>query len=99
LVDTNHHHTLAARVGVPTIGLLSGGFGEDELRAAGCRSVYADAADLVANLEDALFPARAAGVVALPEKGCDQLGVEHETSYAHAVVGLILRQQEETDWI
>ena len=44
----------AARVGVPTIGLLSGGFGADELREAGCRSVYADAADLAANLEDAL---------------------------------------------
>jgi phosphoglycolate phosphatase-like HAD superfamily hydrolase len=44
----------AARVNIPTIGLLSGGFGEDELRAAGCRAVYADAADLVANLEDAL---------------------------------------------
>ena len=40
----------AARVGIPTIGLLSGGFGEDELLAAGCRSVYADAADLAANL-------------------------------------------------
>ena len=44
----------AARVDIPTIGLLSGGFGEDELRSAGCRAVYADAADLAADLEDAL---------------------------------------------
>ena len=39
----------AGRVGVPTVGLLSGGFGAD-LLAAGCRSVYADAADLAASL-------------------------------------------------
>jgi phosphoglycolate phosphatase-like HAD superfamily hydrolase len=50
----------AARVNIPTIGLLSGGFGEDELRAAGCRAVYADAADLAANLDDELrTPAQA----------------------------------------
>ncbi|MGH3427034.1 MAG: HAD family hydrolase [Mycobacteriales bacterium] len=53
----------AARVNVPTIGLLSGGFGEDELRAAGCRAVYADAADLVGNLEDALSTTRDASVM------------------------------------
>jgi phosphoglycolate phosphatase-like HAD superfamily hydrolase len=44
----------AARVGVPTIGLLSGGFGEEELLGAGCRSVYADAANLAVNLAGAL---------------------------------------------
>lgn len=44
----------AARVGVPTVGLLSGGFGEEELRAAGAVAVYADPADLLASLDEAL---------------------------------------------
>jgi phosphoglycolate phosphatase-like HAD superfamily hydrolase len=55
----------AARVDIPTIGLLSGGFGEDELRAAGCRAVYDDAADLAANLDHELRQLAEAG--AAPE--------------------------------
>jgi phosphoglycolate phosphatase-like HAD superfamily hydrolase len=52
--DATWDAVAAARVDIPTIGLRSGGFGEDELRAAGCRAVYDDAADLAANLEDAV---------------------------------------------
>ena len=42
------------RAGIPTIGLLSGGFGEAELRDAGAVAVYTDPADLLAHLDDAL---------------------------------------------
>jgi phosphoglycolate phosphatase-like HAD superfamily hydrolase len=52
--DATRDAIAAARGHIPTIGLLSGGFGEDELRAAGCRTVYDGAADVAANLEDAL---------------------------------------------
>jgi HAD superfamily hydrolase (TIGR01549 family) len=44
----------ANEAGIPTIGLLSGGFGEEELRAAGAVAVYQDPADLLASLEEAL---------------------------------------------
>lgn len=44
----------AAEAGIPTIGLLSGGFGEGELRSAGAVAVYADPADLLASLDEAL---------------------------------------------
>lgn len=49
----------AAQVGIPTIGLLSGGFGEAELRDAGAAAVYRDPADLLEHLDEALR--RAAG--------------------------------------
>lgn len=48
----------AGRVQVPTIGLLSGGFGEGELREAGAVAVYRDPADLLAHLDDALAHVR-----------------------------------------
>ncbi|MDH2414604.1 HAD family hydrolase [Nocardioides sp. CER19] len=44
----------ASEVGIPTIGLLCGGFGEAELRSAGAVAVYADPADLLASLDEAL---------------------------------------------
>lgn len=44
----------ASKAGIPTIGLLSGGFGEEELRAAGAAAVYRDPADLLASLGEAL---------------------------------------------
>jgi HAD superfamily hydrolase (TIGR01549 family) len=45
----------ASKVGIPTLALLSGGFSEGELRSAGAVAVYADPADLLASLEDALW--------------------------------------------
>ncbi len=40
--------------GLPTIGLLSGGYGRQELLDAGAVAVYADPADLLAHLDEAL---------------------------------------------
>ncbi len=40
----------ATRAGIETLGLLSGGFPEQALRAAGCTHVYQDPADLLARL-------------------------------------------------
>ncbi len=42
----------AQRAGALGIGLLSGGYGLEELQAAGAYSVYQDPADLVAHLEE-----------------------------------------------
>lgn len=39
---------------IPTIGLLCGGFGEAELRAAGAVATYDDPADLATHLDEAL---------------------------------------------
>ena len=58
--DTAWDAVAAGRAGLPSIGLLSGGFGAAELRDAGCAAVYADALDLAANLKDALTAAAAA---------------------------------------
>jgi HAD superfamily hydrolase (TIGR01549 family) len=42
----------ARRAGILSIGLLSGGYGEDELSRAGAFRVYRDAADLYRSLDD-----------------------------------------------
>jgi HAD superfamily hydrolase (TIGR01549 family) len=55
--DTTWDAIAAERAGLPSIGLLSGGFGADELREAGCRMIFADAAALAASLEEALAAA------------------------------------------
>ena len=49
--DTPYDAQAAGKAGVKTIGLLSGGFPEEDLRAAGCDPVYRDAADLLANFD------------------------------------------------
>lgn len=41
----------AGQLGMPTIGLLCGGFGEDRLRSAGAEQVFATPADLLAGLD------------------------------------------------
>ncbi len=46
--DTPYDVLAANRAGVQAIGLLSGGFPEEDLRAAGAIAVYRDAADLLA---------------------------------------------------
>ena len=50
--DTTWDCEAAARVDVPSIAILSGGFGEDELRAAGAGSVFPDPNELCARLDD-----------------------------------------------
>ena len=57
--DTTWDAIAAANGRPAVIGLLSGGFGADELREAGCRAVYADAAELAESLEAALATATA----------------------------------------
>jgi HAD superfamily hydrolase (TIGR01509 family) len=50
----------AGRAGVAAIGLLSGGFGEAELRDAGAVEVYDDAAALLAGLDGSVIGRRSA---------------------------------------
>jgi HAD superfamily hydrolase (TIGR01509 family) len=45
----------AARAGVPTVGVLTGGFSEAELRDAGAARVYRSLAELRGDLEEAPF--------------------------------------------
>ncbi len=49
--DTPYDAEAAGKIGLRTVGLLSGGFPEEDLRAAGCDPVYRDAADLLANYD------------------------------------------------
>ncbi len=56
--DTAWDAVAATRAGFASIGLLSGGFGAQELRDAGCAAVFTDAADLAEHLESALDVSR-----------------------------------------
>lgn len=47
--DTPWDAIAASRAGLRTIGVRSGGFPDDDLRAAGCLALYDDPADLLAN--------------------------------------------------
>jgi HAD superfamily hydrolase (TIGR01549 family) len=49
--DTPYDAEAAGKAGLKTIGFLSGGFPEEDLRAAGCARIYRDAADLLANYD------------------------------------------------
>jgi HAD superfamily hydrolase (TIGR01549 family) len=49
--DTHYDAEAALKAGVRTIGVLSGGFPEEDLREAGCVRIYKDAADLLANYD------------------------------------------------
>lgn len=48
--DTPYDAEAAVGAGIRPIGVLSGGFAEQELRQAGCIAVYRDVADLLAQL-------------------------------------------------
>ena len=52
--DTTWDVEAAARAGIPTLGLLTGGFGEAELERAGAAAVYDTAGDLARDLARAL---------------------------------------------
>jgi phosphoglycolate phosphatase-like HAD superfamily hydrolase len=49
--DTPYDAEAAGKAGLQTIGLLCGGFPEEDLRAAGCVRIYRDPADLLANFD------------------------------------------------
>ena len=42
----------AGKAGLKTIGVLCGGFAEDDLRDAGCVAIYASPADLLARYDE-----------------------------------------------
>jgi HAD superfamily hydrolase (TIGR01549 family) len=52
--DTPYDAQAAEKVGLRTIGVLSGGFSERLLREAGCFAIYRDAADMLARYDDVL---------------------------------------------
>jgi len=56
--DTPYDAEAAGKAGLQTIGLLSGGFPEEDLRAAGCAHIYRDPADLLANYDTSPLAAR-----------------------------------------
>ena len=50
--DTPYDAEAAGKAGLATIGLLCGGFPEDELRASGCIAIFRDPADLLARYDE-----------------------------------------------
>lgn len=56
--DTPYDAQAASRAGLRTVGLLSGGFPEEQLRESGCFAIYRDPADLLARYEDSPLAAR-----------------------------------------
>jgi HAD superfamily hydrolase (TIGR01509 family) len=49
--DTPYDALAASKLGLPTVGMLCGGFPEEDLRTAGCRAIYKDPSDLLAHYE------------------------------------------------
>jgi HAD superfamily hydrolase (TIGR01509 family) len=60
LGDSAWDSRAASRAGIPMVGVLTGGFGERELRDAGAVDVYESAADLLARIHDSPFGRQAA---------------------------------------
>ncbi|HEV7462493.1 MAG TPA: HAD-IA family hydrolase [Methyloceanibacter sp.] len=59
--DTPYDAEAAAKAGLRTIGLLCGGWSEDELRRSGCIAVFKDPADLLARYSQSPLGAEARG--------------------------------------
>ena len=53
--DTPYDAEAAGKLGLRTLGMLSGGFPEAELKRAGCVQIYKDPADLLARYEETLI--------------------------------------------
>ena len=53
--DTPYDAMGAGKINLRTIGLLSGGFSEESLRAAGCVEIYQDPADLLARYDESVL--------------------------------------------
>ncbi len=49
--DTPYDALAASKLSLPTVGVLCGGFPEEDLRTAGCRAIYKDPVDLLAHYE------------------------------------------------
>lgn len=67
--DTPYDALAAGKLSLPTVGMLCGGFPAEDLRAAGCRGLMKDPAELLARLEadPRNWPWDEAGVPAAPE--------------------------------
>jgi HAD superfamily hydrolase (TIGR01509 family) len=67
--DTPYDALAAGKLGLPTLGVLCGGFSADDLRAAGCRVLMKDPAELLSRYEASprQWPWGEAGVTAAPE--------------------------------
>ncbi len=67
--DTPYDALAAGKIGLPTVGVLCGGFSAEDLRAAGCRVLMKDPAELLARFEAApnTWPWGEAGQPAAPE--------------------------------
>lgn len=55
--DTPYDAEAAAKLGMRTIGMLCGGFSEDDLRAAGCVAIYRDPAHLLEEYDTSILGA------------------------------------------
>ncbi|HUQ34196.1 MAG TPA: HAD family hydrolase [Pyrinomonadaceae bacterium] len=53
--DTPYDAQAAGKIDLRTLGVLCGGFPEQELRAAGCVEIYKDPVDLLARYEESLI--------------------------------------------
>jgi HAD superfamily hydrolase (TIGR01509 family) len=58
--DTPYDVVAAKRAGMRTIGMLCGGFPEEELRRAGCIAIYRDPTDLLMHFDESVFGRKAA---------------------------------------
>jgi HAD superfamily hydrolase (TIGR01549 family) len=63
--DTPYDAEAAGKAGIKTIGFLSGGFPEEDLRAAGCVRIYRDAVDLLAHYDSSPLAAQTSSAAAL----------------------------------
>ena len=62
--DTPYDAEAAGKAGLKTIGLLAGGFPEEDLRAAGCIAIYRDPAHLLAEYDSSPLAAHASNATA-----------------------------------
>lgn len=53
--DSPYDAIAAKKLGMPSIAVLSGGFSQADLRAAGCAEIYSDCADLLDHYEQSLL--------------------------------------------
>ena len=61
--DTPYDAEAALKAGLRTVGVLSGGFPEEDLRAAGCVRIYKDVADILANYDTSPLASETANAV------------------------------------
>ncbi len=61
--DTPYDVLAAAKAGMRTIGLLSGGFTAEDLRSAGAVEIYQDVADLLEHFHESLLTTKVAAAV------------------------------------